>query len=181
MHDPDESKCRSHEAPDDIGFGGGGIDPQRIAEARGVPYEEAVRLAAATRAITRLAEPTIKPFTCDDGDGVTQISLEVWKRSRARLGRIVSVRASIEPLLVRIVRSPDGSQYDLGWTLRIEGEHGILYLSGCNCGFGGEGPNGTRRILEELGVAPDRARELMLMREFMIDLSEEGAGDDAGD
>ncbi len=43
----------------------------------------------------------------------------------------------------------------------IAGKKGIILLSGCNSGYGGEGPNGTRKILVELGIEPEKARHLM--------------------
>lgn len=157
--------CEKHGARWPIGMG---LNPE--------PCSVQDQAQKADEAATKAA----KEFKYDYGDGVTQISLEAWECCKGFIGRVTSIMACFEPLFVRTRRSSCGTDYDVHWNLRIEGEAGVLYLSGCNCGYGGEGPNGTRRILEELGVPPERARELMLQREFIIEFSEEGDGNDAG-
>ena len=92
----------------------------------------------------------------DNGYGITEKSLKLWKRRKGDIGKIGVVEAKRE--------SPDE------YTLIIIGSEGEIWLSGCNCGYGGTGPNGTRQILEELGVNPEDARCYMFLKEFDLNL-----------
>jgi hypothetical protein len=94
----------------------------------------------------------------DDGYGVTVESLDFWKTHKNDIGTILSVESSFEPIVVL----EDAKE----WNTRITGSNGTILLSGCNSGYGGEGPNGTRKILEEVGVSPIIARGLMSMKHF---------------
>jgi hypothetical protein len=96
----------------------------------------------------------------DEGYGITDISMKVWNQHKGDIGRILSVHGQPE--------TPDEPNY----TLIITGSKGEIKLSGCNCGYGGTGPNGTRKILEELGVDLDKARQLMYSKEFIYNLAE---------
>lgn len=78
----------------------------------------------------------------DDGYGITQTSLAFFRERRECIGSIVGVTMLADP-------SEDG-----GWTtypFRIIGEDAEIWLSGCNSGYGGEGPHGSITILKELG------------------------------
>lgn len=138
-----------------------------LAETDPLPVaEQARRLDEAARAAG-------KSITYDGGDGVTHVSLDFWAQHKDSLGRVTTVLASFEALYEETRQAEGDFDYDVDWTVRIEGEGGVLYLSGCSCGYGGAGPNGTRRILEELGVAPDRARVLIQQAEFSLALDDE--------
>ena len=103
----------------------------------------------------------------DDGGGITVRSLEFWHENKHRIGEVLSLEASLEPL-----RTADGelrtTMTDLTgfeeWNVEIKGENGSIFLSGCNCGYGGEGPNGTAKILAELGLPIEKARKAMVQK-----------------
>ena len=96
----------------------------------------------------------------DAGHGITRKSLDLYKARKKELGKIISIQASREPL--------DEHEH----TMIISGTEGFMKLSGCTSGYGGEGPNGTRQILETLGVPSDIARKYMLMRAFTINFGD---------
>lgn len=55
----------------------------------------------------------------------------------------------------------------------IENDYGDeIQLSGANCGYGGEGPNGTRKILEYLGVPSDTASKWIYHDAIIADFTE---------
>ena len=91
----------------------------------------------------------------DKGYGITEKSLKLWHQHKGDIGKIWLVRARSET-----PEMPDG------YTLIIYGSKGEIKLSGCNCGYGGTGPNGTRKILEELGMNSEDAYAHMFMKEF---------------
>jgi len=72
----------------------------------------------------------------DDGAGVTEESLKVFRKAKGKLGRIYNVYLNDES----------------NFNFQIEGENGWLLLSGCSCGYGGTGPHGAVTILKELGI-----------------------------
>jgi len=72
----------------------------------------------------------------DDGGGVTARSLAYFRRNGQRLGRVLEVIIDRDRL----------------FSMEIHGSEGLMLLSGCNCGYGGEGPNGNLEILKALGV-----------------------------
>lgn len=49
-----------------------------------------------------------------------------------------------------------------------------MQLSGTNCGYSGEGPNGTREILEIIGVSRELALSWMKEKSLIIDFEENG-------
>ena len=75
----------------------------------------------------------------DQGGGVTRVSLDYFHRLYRRLGKIC--RVSIDQHRV--------------FSMEIRGVDGVMLLSGCNCGYGGEGPHGTFEVLKELGVTDE--------------------------
>jgi hypothetical protein len=100
----------------------------------------------------------------DGGGGVTDWSLKFWRLHRDAIGRVSHVEVSEEPLLTE--QSTEG--YPLDYNMMIVGKEGTILLSGCNCGYGGTGPNGTRKILEELGVPEQEARRLMYRKQIHV-------------
>lgn len=92
----------------------------------------------------------------DDGGGVTQTSIKFFCQNKNKIGDVRIVMASKDGLA-----SENKSGYQVNYTCVIIGSDGSIYLSGCNCGYGGEGPNGTAKILAQLGVPLDLARHVM--------------------
>ncbi|MBU1180407.1 hypothetical protein KJ885_05695 [Patescibacteria group bacterium] len=73
----------------------------------------------------------------DDGSGTTERSLKYWKNQRYRLGQVVEIE----------MRNYNTSRPH---SLRIKDNNGNeIWLSGCVSGFGGTGPHGTLKILQE--------------------------------
>ena len=99
----------------------------------------------------------------DGGNGITRVSLDYWEKNKGKLGPISYVWASFDGMPDESVRD-----YPLEYNLVLAGERGVVFLSGCNCGYGGEGPNGTRKILEELGMPEQDARQLMYKKKFEL-------------
>jgi len=92
----------------------------------------------------------------DEGHGITRTSLAFWDQNKHQVGRIMRV---VVADVIERVTSPAG--YASEYSMIIYGSTGMIILSGCNCGYGGEGPNGTAKILVELGMSVDEARRMM--------------------
>jgi len=101
----------------------------------------------------------------DGGHGVTEESLKFWHANKSKLGLILGLEATFEPLGV----DQDDSGV-LEYNCRIYGYNGEILLSGCNCGYGGTGPNGTAKILAELGVPIESARTACWHKEVKWDV-----------
>ena len=93
----------------------------------------------------------------DNGYGITRESLEFWRINRPKIGPVLSVECKND---LRCETSTDG--HPLEYTCIIHGRDGEIWLSGCTCGYGGEGPHGTARVLMEIGVPEERAHSMML-------------------
>jgi hypothetical protein len=105
----------------------------------------------------------------DDGGGITERSLAFWRYNIDNIGHApFIIEASYEPVAWDYL-----DNVMIEYNLSIAGSKGCVLLSGCNCGYGGEGPNGTRQILEYYGVSPEQARELMLRKHFSIKINVE--------
>lgn len=78
----------------------------------------------------------------DEGAGVTAESLDVWNSCKGKLGQIYHI----------IVEGPQAYAQGRLFCMEIFAEHGIVLLSGTNCGYGGTGPNGTSKIFDDLGI-----------------------------
>jgi hypothetical protein len=96
----------------------------------------------------------------DGGHGITVESLKFWNENKGSIGRLMHVQVSAEGVLIED-RTENGITYPVEYNLMVTGTKGIILLSGCNCGYGGEGPNGTAKILAELGVPIESARLAM--------------------
>lgn len=80
--------------------------------------------------------------------GTTSEALEAWDHYKENLGEVRAVlvtRSGIEGLPV--------AEDLLASFLALGSTGTALALSGTNCGYGGEGPHGSARILRELGVS----------------------------
>lgn len=96
----------------------------------------------------------------DKGHGITEQSLDFWHANKHRIGKIEHIVVTAEPLLVE-QRTEKGISYPAEYNFIAKGTEGSLYLSGCNCGYGGTGPNGTAKILADLGLPLVAARKAM--------------------
>ena len=105
----------------------------------------------------------------DEGHGITRRSLEFWQENKSRLGEPLSVYARKNGVYHEMV-DDDGMSYPLEWNVMIIGTQDDILLSGCTCGYGGEGPNGTAKILAELGIPIETAREIMHNEIIMVNL-----------
>jgi len=105
----------------------------------------------------------------DDGHGITEKSLEFWHANRHKLGDIEVIVVTAEPLLVE-QKEDYGIKYNVEYNFWAGGTTGVIYLSGCNCGYGGEGPNGTAKILAELGLSMVTARAAVLSNRVEFDV-----------
>ena len=72
----------------------------------------------------------------DGGHGVTSKSLRYFDSLKGKLGRIRDVHIDKRRTM----------------SMEIKCDHGVVLLSGCNCGYGGEGPHGSIEILKRMGV-----------------------------
>ena len=82
----------------------------------------------------------------DDGDGVTEVSLDYFKTLKGKLGVIDSISIDADRLFTMEIRSHTVRDYEVIITL----------LSGVSCGYRGTGPRGSQSIIEMLtGVLPD--------------------------
>lgn len=107
----------------------------------------------------------------DDGHGITDNSIEFWHANKDKIGELLTVDVTAKPLLVE-QRTSDGATYEVEYNFRAIGMTGSILLSGCNCGYGGTGPNGTARILAELGLPLIAARKAMTGRVLSFNLAD---------
>ncbi len=108
-------------------------------------------------------------FLKDDGGGITERSLAFWNQNKGKIGLPISVEASFEGLVTED-RTENGITYPVEYNLIIHGYAGDILLSGCNCGYGGTGPNGTAKILAELGIPIETARQAMVHKRLTYDI-----------
>ena len=101
----------------------------------------------------------------DSGHGITEHSLKFWNENKGKIGEIVRVEVGFEPL--REMQDSEG--IPLEWNFGAFGKKGAIFLSGCNCGYGGTGPNGTAKILAELGLPLEKARQAMWRKTINFD------------
>ena len=101
----------------------------------------------------------------DNGYGVTDDSLKFWKEHKNSIGKITHVEVRFEPLFIDTDRDNIASEYNFV----AFGYEGAIFLSGCNCGYGGTGPNGTAKILAELGLPIEKARKAMVQKTIHYD------------
>jgi hypothetical protein len=90
----------------------------------------------------------------------TESSLDYWQENKKRLGPVTAV-------------SCDASEGNIGH-LRIAGKNSDFELGGCTCGYGGEGPQGTAKILQDLGLSEKEAWALAQSNKFLIYFDESG-------
>ena len=109
------------------------------------------------------------PYLKDDGGGITERSLKFWNENKSKIGKVTHVEVSEEGLQTEDRKSESGITYPVEYNTMITGTQGSILLSGCNCGYGGEGPNGTAKILAELGLHIDKARKAMYQKTIHYD------------
>lgn len=97
----------------------------------------------------------------DSGHGITDESIKFWNKNKERLGKVTHVIVTQMPLYTELRESGSGTPYTVEYNFIAVGNGGMMLLSGCNCGYGGTGPNGTVRILVELGAPVESARRAM--------------------
>lgn len=97
----------------------------------------------------------------DKGHGITEESIAFWHANKDKIGEMLTVDVTAKPLLIE-QRTAHGVAYTVEYNFRAIGMRGSILLSGCNCGYGGTGPNGTAQILAELGLPLVAARKAML-------------------
>jgi hypothetical protein len=86
----------------------------------------------------------------DDGGGVTEISLKYFAQVSKRVcGRFVRAEASFDPLVSELGRDGFRHEYNL---ILVDDCGNQVWLSGCNCGYGGTGPWGTFEVLKQAGI-----------------------------
>ncbi len=107
----------------------------------------------------------IRMYLKDEGHGVTRKSLAFWQENKHLIGKVICIEGDREGLY-KEERESGGIPYTVDYTLLIFGTRGAILLSGCNCGYGGEGPNGTAKILHELGSTMDDAHRTMCYKQF---------------
>ncbi len=96
----------------------------------------------------------------DEGHGITVKSLKFWRENKHQLGKVHHVTAATLALERRPITTEENRIIMADYHVEITGTDGAMLLSGCGCGYGGEGPNGTKSILVELGVPEDIAEKL---------------------
>jgi len=104
----------------------------------------------------------------DSGYGVTRDSLKFWNEHKNSIGKITHMVVSEKELFSEHI-TENGVTYLVDYNCMIFGTNGAIILSGCNCGYGGEGPNGTAKILAELGLPIEKARQAMLENTIYYD------------
>jgi len=108
-------------------------------------------------------------FLKDSGHGITEESLKFWNENKGKIGLPMQLEASFEGLVTED-RTENGITYPIEYNVIIHGYHGDILLSGCCCGYGGTGPNGTAKILAELGVPIETARTAMWHKRLTYDI-----------
>jgi hypothetical protein len=79
-----------------------------------------------------------------ENSGSSTESLEYYKKNKNNLGKLIEVRCD----------------KSTGEKLRIRGEEAEMKLSGCTCGYSGQGPQTTAEVLHDLEFEKDEAWEL---------------------
>lgn len=104
----------------------------------------------------------------DKGGGITVESLKFWNENKNSIGKVTHVEVSADGLFFED-RTENGITYPVEYNFLAFGSQGAILLSGCNCGYGGEGPNGTAKILAELGLPMEVARQAMYWKTIHYD------------
>jgi len=105
----------------------------------------------------------------DSGHGITEESLKFWHDNKNKIGTPIKLEASFDALVTEN-RKKNGITYSIEYNCIIHGHNGSILLSGCNCGYGGTGPNGTAKILVELGVPIEAARAVIWHKRLTYDV-----------
>lgn len=92
----------------------------------------------------------------DDGGGITERSLAFWDANKGKIGKVNAIEVGKEPL----VKELGQEGYEVEYNMIITGTEGAIWLSGCACGYPGEGSTGTEKIFKDLGVQDAAIKEL---------------------
>ena len=87
-----------------------------------------------------------------DGSGTTFKSVEFFRQFQYDLGTPQSAQCSKQE----------------GGYLKVKGDRAEMELTGCTCGYGGEGPRGTAEVLQMLGLSKSEALCLMQKTSFEV-------------
>ncbi len=92
-----------------------------------------------------------KPIYRDEGYGITSMSIEFAKKNLYHIGNVkeIFVYSENQPEMTEhsLSHEPHSHMVERAWTFRAVGEDGELWLSGCNCGYSGEGSHGTWKVI----------------------------------
>jgi len=95
----------------------------------------------------------------DNGSGVTRDSLAFFRDHRHELTEVISAA----------IWFPGYSDpYDPYNMVIHDDDFNQMWLSGCTCGYVGEGPRGAMQVLVELGFDPEQARQVFTCPELML-------------
>lgn len=109
----------------------------------------------------------------EEEHGITQQSLAFFNGHKHELGDILEVQ---------MIKYWDDLRNELtgdGWEplpMRIKGTKAEIHLSGCNSGYGGEGPNGSVKVLKALGYPEPYCNWPLYKDEFVLEPPEEYDG-----
>jgi len=101
----------------------------------------------------------------DGGECVTDFSLKFFRKNRDKLGRIVKIEIQ--------KRTDEKGEWNQHPFRIVDHKGNQLWLSGCQSGYGGEGPYGAHQVLQELGVNVD-FEEIKKKESIVIDVLARG-------
>lgn len=131
----------------------------------------------------RLFIPNISPPFLYEKSGTTSYSVNFFYENKHLLGDIRAVFAyftDIDAALDNFFLPSDAYRYGSLYHLEVPGlvlrdERGYeMWLNGCNCGYGGTGPNGTKTILKECGFSDEHINNVFCYRIVKLFKDENG-------
>ena len=90
----------------------------------------------------------------NENSGVTEKSVDFYKKNIDKIGAVIGIACD--------ARTGEKAN------LYIFGSRDAMRLTGCSCGYGGEGPHGTAKILQTLGIAEEEAEKIIYESFFII-------------
>lgn len=95
-----------------------------------------------------------RPVIYDSGGGITELSIEFFSKHFHEIGKVFRVTSSF-----------DGRIFNT----ELEGDRGVMLLSGLSCGYTGTAPKGLHEILQLLGWIGE-FRDIMSTDLFEVNL-----------
>ena len=92
----------------------------------------------------------------DDGYHISEKSLAFFREHKHLIGEIESIKMT------------SYTNLEIIYPLKVIGNVGEIWLSGCAAGYTGEGPHATVQILTELGYPDDALQVVFGNREFKL-------------